>query len=73
MNIEMLKDKLSSYAQKYNLTFAKKISKRKEFLFSLGESKFLPKEVLWESENFVLIGEGVEERDKIEISKIFDL
>ena len=45
MNIEMLKDKLSSYAQKYNLTFAKKISKRKEFLFSLGESKFLPKEV----------------------------
>ena len=50
MNIEMLKDKLSSYAQKYNLTFAKKISKRKEFLFSLGVRKFLPKEDLYAHE-----------------------
>ena len=33
---------------------AKKIARRNEFVFSLGQSKFLPKELIWENNEYVL-------------------
>lgn len=70
MNIENLKSSLESYGQKYNLTFVKKIARRNEFLFAVGESKFLPKEIIWENNDYALLGEGVEEEVKINLKDI---
>lgn len=70
MNIESLKNSLESYGQKYNLTFVKKIARRNEFLFAIGESKFLPKEIIWENADYALLGEGVEEEIKINLKNI---
>ena len=72
MNIENLKNRLESYGQKYNLTFVKKIARRNEFLFAIGESKFLPKEIIWENNNYALLGEGVEEEIKINLKDIIN-
>ena len=72
MNIESLKSSLESYGEKYNLTFVKKIAKRNEFLFSVGESKYLPKERIWENDSYALLGEGVEEEIKISLKQIID-
>lgn len=72
MNIENLKSSLESYGQKYNLTFVKKIARRNEFLFAIGESKFLPKEIIWENNDYALLGEGVEEGMKINLKDIIN-
>ena len=72
MNIENLKSSLESYGEKYNLTFVKKIARRNEFLFSLGESKFLPKEIIWENNNYALLGEGVEEEVKVNLKDMIN-
>ena len=72
MNIENLKSSLESYGEKYNLTFVKKIARRNEFLFSLGESKFLPKEIIWENIDYALLGEGVEEEIKIRLKDMIN-
>ena len=72
MNIENLKSSLESYGEKYNLTFVKKIARRNEFLFSLGESKFLPKEIIWEKDSYALLGAGVEEKIKISLKNMID-
>ncbi len=72
MNIENLKNSLESYGEKYNLTFVKKIARRNEFLFSLGESKFLPKEIIWENIDYALLGEGVEEEVKINLKDMIN-
>ena len=72
MNIEKLKNSLESYGEKYNLTFVKKIARRNEFLFATGESKFLPKEIIWENNNYALLGEGVEEEMKINLKDIIN-
>lgn len=69
MNTEKLKELLSSFDEN-NITFVKKIHKRNEFLFSIGESRFLPKELIWENENYALFGEGVDEEIKIKIQEI---
>ncbi len=72
MNIENLKNSLESYGEKYNLTFVKKIARRNEFLFSLGESKFLPKEIIWENIDYALLGEGVEEEVKVNLKDMIN-
>lgn len=72
MNIEKLKNSLESYGEKYNLTFVKKIARRNEFLFATGESKFLPKEIIWENDSYALLGEGVEEKIKIGLKNMID-
>lgn len=72
MNIENLKSSLESYGQKYNLTFVKKIARRNEFLFAVGESKFLPKEIIWENNDYALLGEGVEEEIKLNLKDMID-
>lgn len=72
MSIENLKSSLESYGEKYNLTFVKKIARRNEFLFSLGESKFLPKEIIWENIDYALLGEGVEEEVKINLKDMIN-
>ena len=72
MNIEKLKNSLESYGEKYNLTFVKKIARRNEFLFAIGESKFLPKEIIWENDHYALLGEGVEEKIKISLKNMID-
>ena len=72
MNIENLKSSLESYGQNYNLTFVKKIARRNEFLFAIGESRFLPKEIIWENNNYALLGEGVEEEIKINLKDIIN-
>ena len=72
MNIENLKSSLESYGEKYNLTFVKKIARRNEFLFSLGESKFLPKEIIWENIDYALLGEGVEEEGKVNLKDMIN-
>lgn len=72
MNIENLKSSLESYGEKYNLTFVKKIARRNEFLFSLGESRFLPKETIWENSDYALLGEGVEEEVKINLKDMIN-
>ena len=72
MNIENVKSSLESYGEKYNLTFVKKIARRNEFLFSLGESKFLPKEIIWENIDYALLGEGVEEEVKINLKDMIN-
>jgi len=69
MNIEKLKNSLEVFNDE-NITFVKKIHKRNEFLFSIGESKFLPKELVWENEEYALFAEGVEEKIKIKIQDI---
>ncbi len=72
MNIENLKSSLESYGQKYNLTFVKKIARRNEFLFAIGESRFLPKEIIWENNNYALLGEGVEEEVKVNLKDMIN-
>ena len=72
MNIENLKSSLESYGEKYNLTFVKKIARRNEFLFSLGESKFLPKEIIWENIDYALLGEGGEEEVKVNLKDMIN-
>lgn len=72
MNIENLKSSLESYGEKYNLTFVKKIARRNEFLFAIGESRFLPKEIIWENNNYALLGEGVEEEIKINLKDMIN-
>ena len=72
MNIENLKSSLESYGEKYNLTFVKKIARRNEFLFAIGESRFLPKEIIWENNNYALLGEGVEGEMKINLKDIIN-
>ena len=72
MNIENLKSSLESYGDKYNLTFVKKVARRNEFLFAIGESKFLPKEIIWENSDYALLGEGVEEEIKINLKDIIN-
>lgn len=69
MTIDRLKDEieliLGSYSNK--VTFSKKIGKRNEFLFSLGETNFLPSEIIWENNEYILTGEevGVEVKEKL--------
>lgn len=69
MTIDRLKDEieliLGSYSNK--VTFSKKIGKRNEFLFSLGETIFLPSEIIWENNEYILTGEeiGVEVKEKL--------
>ena len=72
MNIEKLKNSLESYGEKYNLTFVKKIARRNEFLFATGESKFLPKEIIWENIDYALLGEGVEEEVKVNLKDMIN-
>ena len=72
MNIENLKSSLESYGKKYNLTFVKKIARRNEFLFAIGESIFLPKEIIWENIDYALLGEGVEEEIKIRLKDMIN-
>ena len=72
MNIENLKSSLESYGEKYNFTFVKKIARRNEFLFAIGESRFLPKEIIWENIDYALLGEGVEEEAKVNLKNIID-
>lgn len=72
MNIENLKNSLESYGEKYNLTFVKKIARRNEFLFAIGESRFLPKEIIWENNNYALLGEGVEEEVKVNLKDMIN-
>ena len=72
MNIEKLKNSLESYGEKYNLTFVKKIARRNEFLFAIGESRFLPKEIIWENIDYALLGEGVEEEIKIRLKDMIN-
>ena len=72
MNIEKLKNSLESYGEKYNLTFVKKIARRNEFLFATGESKFLPKEIIWENDSYALLGEGVEEEVKVNLKDMIN-
>ncbi len=69
MTIDRLKNEieiiLGSYSNK--VTFSKKIGKRNEFLFSLGETNFLPSEIIWENNEYILTGEeiGVEVKEKL--------
>lgn len=72
MNIENLKSSLESYGKKYNLTFVKKIARRNEFLFAIGESRFLPKEIIWENIDYALLGEGVEEEVKVNLKDMIN-
>lgn len=61
---EKIKEILEPFSKKNYFTLTKKIGRRNEFLFSLGESRFLPKEMIWENEQYTLFGEGLEENNK---------
>jgi len=61
---EKIKEILEPFSKENYFTLTKKIGRRNEFLFSLGESRFLPKEMIWENEQYTLFGEGLEENNK---------
>lgn len=61
---EKIKEILEPLSKENYFTLTKKIGRRNEFLFSIGESKFLPKEIIWENEQYTLFGEGLEESIK---------
>lgn len=56
-----IREVVEAYSDIYYFTLAKKIAKRNEFVLSLGQSKFLPKELIWENNEYVLFGEGLSE------------
>lgn len=63
MNIENLKVKLTEIMNNQNgkIILAKKISKRNEFVFSIGKTNYEPSETLFENEEYILFSEGVSE------------
>ncbi len=69
MTIDRLKNEIEIIVGSYSnkVTFSKKIGKRNEFLFSLGETNFLPSEIIWENNEYILTGEeiGVEVKEKL--------
>lgn len=64
---EKIKEILKPFSKENYFTLTKKIGRRNEFLFSLGETKFLPKEMLWESSEYILFVEGLTKENEIKI------
>lgn len=56
---EKIKEILEPFSKENYFTLTKKIGRRNEFLFSLGTTKFLPKEMLWENSEYTLFAEGL--------------
>ena len=61
---EKIKEILEPFSKENYFTLTKKIGRRNEFLFSIGESRFLPKEIVWENSEYTLFGEGLEKSIK---------